>query len=203
MAAIEAFAKGPYIWDVNFPTSCGCSIRSPGQVLAKAWKRGLVGIVYCRSRASPQLLAPATAKHTPLVCGSRSRAFITVVVFEVVHSFTMRSWIAWFTVALTLFGESHATRASTPAISKSTRCGESFQLTCKGSGFGSCCSRYGYCGSTKDHCESGCQPGFGTCSSSSTAYVPAAPVKKLSTDGTCGGSNGRTCLNSAFGNCCR
>lgn len=34
------------------------------------------------------------------------------------------------------------------------------------SGTRQCCSRYGYCGVTSEHCGSGCQAGFGACSGS-------------------------------------
>ncbi|KAF2130864.1 carbohydrate-binding module family 18 protein, partial [Dothidotthia symphoricarpi CBS 119687] len=52
------------------------------------------------------------------------------------------------------------------AISKDARCGHyGGGKTCLSSGFGDCCSRYGYCGSNTDHCSTskGCQPGYGTC----------------------------------------
>jgi hypothetical protein len=42
----------------------------------------------------------------------------------------------------------------------------------------------------------GTTSGYGKCSSSSR------PVAKVSTDGTCGGPKGYTCLGSVFGNCC-
>ncbi|KAF2834020.1 hypothetical protein CC86DRAFT_278769, partial [Ophiobolus disseminans] len=84
------------------------------------------------------------------------------------------------------------------STSTSGRCGSQFNgLTCKGSTFGDCCSKYNYCGKTADHCGTGCQAGYGTCTSSS----PPA-VAKVSTDGTCGGSKGFTCQGSVFGNCC-
>ncbi|RSL47522.1 hypothetical protein CEP54_013369 [Fusarium duplospermum] len=35
--------------------------------------------------------------------------------------------------------------------------------TCLGTGFGNCCSQFGYCGKTDLHCGSGCQAGFGSC----------------------------------------
>ncbi|OCK74053.1 carbohydrate-binding module family 18 protein, partial [Lepidopterella palustris CBS 459.81] len=34
---------------------------------------------------------------------------------------------------------------------------------CQGSGFGNCCSQYGYCGSTSDFCGTGCLSSYGTC----------------------------------------
>jgi hypothetical protein len=86
-------------------------------------------------------------------------------------------------------------------INTSGRCGAQFNgLTCKGSTFGDCCSQYNYCGATTEHCGSGCQTGFGVCTTSSPP-VPAK-VAKVSTDGSCAGSKGLTCQGSAFGNCC-
>ena len=35
--------------------------------------------------------------------------------------------------------------------------------TCKGSTFGRCCSKWGYCGATTEHCGTGCQSAFGEC----------------------------------------
>ncbi|ETS74682.1 hypothetical protein PFICI_13166 [Pestalotiopsis fici W106-1] len=64
--------------------------------------------------------------------------------------------------------------------------------TCKGSTFGDCCSASNYCGKTTDHCGTGCQSGFGTCTSTDN---------NISTDGACG-KNGKTCKGSTFGDCC-
>lgn len=77
------------------------------------------------------------------------------------------------------------------------RCGADFGgTTCVGSGYGGCCSEYGYCGDTTAHCSTGCQSEFGSCTES-------APV--VSTDGTCSSNSdpeGATCLGSVFGDCC-
>jgi hypothetical protein len=35
--------------------------------------------------------------------------------------------------------------------------------TCASSGFGNCCSEYGYCGASNAYCGTGCQSAFGTC----------------------------------------
>jgi hypothetical protein len=101
-------------------------------------------------------------------------------------------------------------------VSTDGSCG-SGKATCAGSTFGNCCSqyvsshlsldhqltlrRYGWCGSSTDHCGTGCNSVFGTCSGGgSTSPAPApVPAKKVSTDGTCGTT---TCAGSAFGNCC-
>ncbi|KAL8398502.1 hypothetical protein RB596_005872 [Gaeumannomyces avenae] len=98
--------------------------------------------------------------------------------------------------------------------------------TCAGAGFGSCCSAYGYCGSTSLHCGQGCDPKYGTCSgggsgsgSSSSASAgaskssaapakgtvvgttsaAASPTVKATPDGSCGGANGYSCPASQ---CC-
>ncbi|EOO00650.1 putative chitin binding protein [Phaeoacremonium minimum UCRPA7] len=77
--------------------------------------------------------------------------------------------------------------ASTGDIITTTgECGNG--ITCQGSRFGNCCSQYGWCGSSADHCSLGCQSDWGTC--------PTPP----SLDGSCG--NGITCLGSTFGDCC-
>ncbi|KAL5114416.1 hypothetical protein ACEQ8H_007671 [Pleosporales sp. CAS-2024a] len=67
----------------------------------------------------------------------------------------------------------------------------------------------GWCGSTTAYCGTGCQPGFGNCGSSNgggatttTAATPSNSATTVSTDATCGGTSGFTCLNSSFGNCC-
>ncbi len=36
-------------------------------------------------------------------------------------------------------------------------------ITCQGSVFGNCCSKYNWCGSTPDYCGVGCQDAFGSC----------------------------------------
>ncbi|KAM7195911.1 hypothetical protein V8F20_007276 [Naviculisporaceae sp. PSN 640] len=64
---------------------------------------------------------------------------------------------------------------------------------CRGSGFGDCCSSSGFCGSTPQFCGAGCQTGFGNCT---------AAAGNITTDGACGGNNGKTCTGSGFGNCC-
>ncbi|KAF1913007.1 hypothetical protein BDU57DRAFT_341723 [Ampelomyces quisqualis] len=51
-------------------------------------------------------------------------------------------------------------------VSTDGRCGaEGSGRTCQGSAFGRCCSDYGWCGSSDDHCRPayGCRPDFGTC----------------------------------------
>jgi len=48
----------------------------------------------------------------------------------------------------------------TASSSNSYRCGASFGAICPK---GLCCSKYNYCGSTREHCDVGCQPKYGIC----------------------------------------
>jgi hypothetical protein len=82
------------------------------------------------------------------------------------------------------------------SVSTDGSCAGTGGKTCAGSVFGNCCSQYGWCGSSGDHCGTGCNSSFGTCSGGS------APAKPVSTDGTCGSQGGKTCAGSTFGNCC-
>ncbi|KAH7117300.1 hypothetical protein EDB81DRAFT_952826 [Dactylonectria macrodidyma] len=77
-------------------------------------------------------------------------------------------------------------------ISTDGSCGKNGK-TCTGSTFGDCCSSSGFCGGATDHCGAGCQASFGTCGSGSGT---------ISTDGSCGTKNGKTCKGSNFGDCC-
>ncbi|KAF2473248.1 glycoside hydrolase/deacetylase [Lindgomyces ingoldianus] len=115
----------------------------------------------------------------------------------------------------------------TKKVSTDATCGGTNGFTCQGSTFGNCCSSAGWCGQTTAYCGTGCQPSFGTCSSSSsissvkpstsskpvssirpssTSTKPSASAtpsgKTVSTDATCGGTKGFTCQGSTFGNCC-
>jgi hypothetical protein len=84
-------------------------------------------------------------------------------------------------------------RQQQQVISSSGSCGiiSGVRTTCLGSVQGNCCSRVGFCGSDSSYCGAGCQPGFGVCGNS-----------KISTDGSCAGTNGLTCLGAVMGNCC-
>ncbi|KAM9874215.1 hypothetical protein VDGL01_11718 [Verticillium dahliae] len=77
-------------------------------------------------------------------------------------------------------------------ISTDGSCGKNGKV-CKGSTFGDCCSSGGFCGASTDHCGTGCQASFGTCTT--------AGSDNISTDGSCG-KNGKTCKGSTFGDCC-
>ncbi|KAF2135246.1 carbohydrate-binding module family 18 protein [Aplosporella prunicola CBS 121167] len=79
------------------------------------------------------------------------------------------------------------TPMSTPTsagMSPNGQCGGTTGLTCKGSGYGECCSSLGWCGDEKAYCYSsfGCQSKFGECTTTT-----------LTPDGTCGGDKGYTC----------
>ncbi|OAL47099.1 glycoside hydrolase/deacetylase [Pyrenochaeta sp. DS3sAY3a] len=93
---------------------------------------------------------------------------------------------------------------TTPGGSVSTdgTCGVQGGKTCSGSTFGNCCSQYGWCGSSTDHCGTGCNSSAGTCTGGGTTNPPTTPAKPVSSDGTCGTQGGATCQGSSFGNCC-
>lgn len=56
---------------------------------------------------------------------------------------------------------------TTLPVSEDGRCGpHNGGRTCLGVEGGTCCSQYGWCGATGEHCGEGCQVGFGTCGSS-------------------------------------
>src|SRR5690242_11599521 len=69
---------------------------------------------------------------------------------------------------------------------------------------GTCCSQYGWCGSTEGHCGTGCLSG---CDNSPAAAEPV-PTKAAAVpardDGRCGKDfGGASCdANSAYGGCC-
>ncbi|CAG8528322.1 1732_t:CDS:2 [Ambispora gerdemannii] len=59
----------------------------------------------------------------------------------------------------------------------------------------SCCSQYGYCGTTSDYCGTGCQSSYGQCDSPSGGGS-SLPV---SSNGQCGSAQGTQCPS---GQCC-
>ncbi|KAF1923130.1 carbohydrate-binding module family 18 protein [Didymella exigua CBS 183.55] len=93
-------------------------------------------------------------------------------------------------------------------VSNNGECGSASGQTCFGSTFGSCCSLYGYCGSSEVYClnTEGCQSGFGECTTSSSVSSSSPPTptstEKVSLDGTCGGDNDYVCPESGLGDCC-
>ncbi|OUM58721.1 carbohydrate-binding module family 18 protein [Piromyces sp. E2] len=52
-----------------------------------------------------------------------------------------------------------ATSANKKLLTSRDRCGPNVAVCAKGL----CCSKYGWCDKTKDHCGSGCQPKYGMC----------------------------------------
>ncbi|KAF3037815.1 hypothetical protein E8E12_006794 [Didymella heteroderae] len=66
---------------------------------------------------------------------------------------------------------------STLKVSLNGACGGNTGQTCSGSTFGTCCSEYGYCGSTDVYCTGACQPTFGTCNT--TPAKRSAPKGNL------------------------
>ena len=87
-------------------------------------------------------------------------------------------------------------------VSADQTCGSLKQTTCPEG----CCSKYGWCGTTTQHCAAGCQVGFGLCSSptvivtpipvSPTAAPSPSPSLPLSTDLTCGKNTQTVCPGS-------
>jgi len=77
-----------------------------------------------------------------------------------------------------------------------------------------CCSKYGYCGKTDDHCGKGCQSEFGECKNTTTTTKTKTKTKKattttkknttskttipISTNGKCGKTDGKC----PSGKCC-
>jgi hypothetical protein len=58
-------------------------------------------------------------------------------------------------------------------------------------------------GASKSYCGDGCQTGYGTCNQDPPKSPVGAPgSSKVSSDGTCGGREGHTCLGSSDGSCC-
>ncbi|KAF2716844.1 carbohydrate-binding module family 18 protein, partial [Polychaeton citri CBS 116435] len=49
------------------------------------------------------------------------------------------------------------------SVSPDGTCGGSTGYTCKGSAWGDCCGKNGWCGSTEDYCGVGCNKAFGVC----------------------------------------
>ncbi|CAK7202242.1 hypothetical protein SEUCBS139899_004964 [Sporothrix eucalyptigena] len=58
-------------------------------------------------------------------------------------------------------------------------CGNS--TTCAGSGHGSCCSEFFYCGDGIEFCGTGCQPKFGLCFGGVAAPAPAPSSSRVAT----------------------
>jgi peptidoglycan/xylan/chitin deacetylase (PgdA/CDA1 family) len=85
-------------------------------------------------------------------------------------------------------------------LSPDNSCGGSTGYTC---GAYSCCSQYGWCGTTSDYCSTGCQSAFGGCGTLPTTTVAPPPPEPTTTfpvspDNSCGLNAGYSCFNS----CC-
>jgi len=76
-------------------------------------------------------------------------------------------------------------------VSRSDRCGPG-----KGScpGPNDCCSQYGFCGTTENHCGTGCQSRYGNCNDSPITTIPVSTVS-----GRCGPEYGKCAKNNQ---CC-
>ncbi|KXJ91946.1 hypothetical protein Micbo1qcDRAFT_162003 [Microdochium bolleyi] len=94
---------------------------------------------------------------------------------------------------------------SNRAVSPDNTCGNTGAgankgYTCPAGGDFRCCSQYGWCGASSDHCGTGCQSGFGSCGTSAPAPVVVSP------DNTCGnigaGTKGYTCPSGGDFRCC-
>ncbi|KAH3996451.1 hypothetical protein HBI56_138110 [Parastagonospora nodorum] len=74
--------------------------------------------------------------------------------------------------------------SGTLIVSPNGQCGNI--TTCAGSGFGSCCSEWYFCGSGLQYCGTGCRSSFGTCSGVApppSSSVPA-PISSSSSSST-------------------
>jgi hypothetical protein len=87
--------------------------------------------------------------------------------------------------------------ASIYPLTSDNACGTGKGTSCP-SGL-SCCSQYGWCGTSSGHCGAGCQTGYSfnqECIVPSTSVTPQPPSSggsiAISTDGQCA-SNGRSC----------
>ncbi|KAH8738235.1 hypothetical protein BGZ61DRAFT_526228 [Ilyonectria robusta] len=90
---------------------------------------------------------------------------------------------------------SSATATSGVVISPNQKCGGDTGYTCIGSGFGNCCSHYGYCGFSDNYCGTGCDVDFGECNSTSEDVTDT-------TNGLCGAGFHSTCSNYGTKTCC-
>ncbi|KAK7427159.1 hypothetical protein QQZ08_006272 [Neonectria magnoliae] len=80
-------------------------------------------------------------------------------------------------------------------ISPNQQCGGTTGYTCIGSGFGNCCSYYGFCGSSDSYCGTGCDTDFGECN-------PTSGDVSDTTNGLCGAAFDATCANYGTKTCC-
>ncbi|KAM0277064.1 hypothetical protein ACHAQH_006134 [Verticillium albo-atrum] len=90
---------------------------------------------------------------------------------------------------------------ATGGVSPDDTCGGANAFTCPE---GTCCSEFGFCGTTTAHCSTGCQSAFGTCGEGASpaetgAPAPVATPGSISPDSSCGGANAFVC---PAGTCC-
>jgi hypothetical protein len=64
--------------------------------------------------------------------------------------------------------------SGTLIVSSNGQCGN--VTTCAGSGFGSCCSEWYFCGSGVQYCGTGCRSAFGTCGGGAPPVSSSVPV---------------------------
>ncbi|CEI39825.1 hypothetical protein FVEN_g2105 [Fusarium venenatum] len=63
--------------------------------------------------------------------------------------------------------------------------------SCLGTGYGNCCSQFGYCGKSDLHCGTGCQTGFGSCGN--TIDNSGAPIAQSTCNKACAGDPATNC----------
>ncbi|KAM0326776.1 hypothetical protein ACHAQA_006650 [Verticillium albo-atrum] len=96
-----------------------------------------------------------------------------------------------------------STATPTGVVSTDSSCGGANNFVCPA---GTCCSEFGFCGTTAQHCGTNCNPLFGVCG----VFVPVdpnapqptaapQPTGGVSPDSSCGGANAFTCPT---GTCC-
>lgn len=78
---------------------------------------------------------------------------------------------------------SDPSQPSPTKVSRDGLCGRKSGQTCRGSGFGDCCSQYNYCGGTSAYCGEGCQPLYGTCDASPKRALARLAMHKARDDG--------------------
>ncbi|KAL2354375.1 chitin binding protein [Cryomyces antarcticus] len=110
----------------------------------------------------------AAAPASPSTSTSQAVVSSAVVSSTVAVSSSASSTRAATSSTPAAVSSSAAPSASALKVSTDATCGGNTGLTCSGSTFGNCCSMYGWCGSTASYCGTGCQAGFGTCSTSTT-----------------------------------
>ena len=207
----------------TFSSRCVWGKSSVGDLYPSSFRRSDIAI--------PKELQPRATYSTDGTCGSTHGGTICDPNSKV-YTGTCCSSYGWCGNTAAHCGTGCQSGCSTPAAPTNPtaprsdgRCGSSFGgATCDPNGaYGGCCSSYGYCGKSTDHCGAGCQsgctnPSGGTnptqsktvavSSSSSQEPILGKPTTAPgtgppTTDGTCGAANGNTvCGNWPQGSCC-